>query len=172
MRGFQPLLLTSMVAAGCVLEGSEDPQLLVPEDIDIAWDMSFNAEEDGIAAVIPVDVMLYDAATGEPVVNAEVELQSVESGAAFVMPDEVVPLTLDEAAEAGWWDTRRDRLVSFEPEDLVPTGRIQVRTDGSGLARVYVVADAFPEDEGGNLNPIAILVSTGVTDDTFSLLPR
>jgi len=172
MRVLPFLSLTSVASVGCTFEGPADALLLVPEDIEVAWDLSFNAEEDGVAAVIPVDAMLYDPATGEPLVDALLEFQSLESGVVLVLPEEVVPLTPEESLEMGWWDVRRERYVEFEPEDVTLLDRIRVRTDATGLARVYAVADSFPEDLWGELSPVAIVVSDGVTDDTFLLLPR
>ena len=55
-----------LLLGACVEEDADVVRVLVPEDVDLHWDASFNGEDDGIAAVVPVDVMVYVDETGEP----------------------------------------------------------------------------------------------------------
>ena len=128
--------------AGCVAE-VQGPELLVPGTLEFPWDEAYNATDDGLSAVLPLDVLVYDVVTGEPLPGAAVELSA--DRVAFVLADDVLP------GEAGCtectWDAYRDEYVEVVPShDGAPW---VAHADATGLVRVYAVVDAVPEDAAG-----------------------
>jgi hypothetical protein len=172
MKRFALLTASIVTLPACGFEGaSEVPLLLVPEDVDVHWDASFNASEDGLVALVPVDVMIYDRDTGEPLAFEDLSI-STASGAGIVAPDDVLPVGPEAAGDVPWvWDAWRDRYFEITPAEEPPPSSVRVRTDASGLARFYVLADAFPPAEEG-FAPLPVVVSMGLVDDTFLLVPR
>ena len=163
--------------AGCAFEeDAGGPVLLVPEDIALHWDAAFDQQDDGRAALVPVDVMAYDGTTGEPLAFVDIEVESLAVDVGLVLSDAVIPLEsweIDGSDPAVFtWDIWRDRYFALEPADLWPVSAVRVQTDASGLARVFVFADGFERDENGAFAPAPIVVSMGATDDTFLLVPR
>lgn len=149
------------LAVGCRLPEPEPPQLLVPEDVEVPWDASFDATDDGRIALVPVDVMLYDAASGEPIADEAIEVTTPAAAASILAPASILSASPDEPLAD--WDVWRDRFVVI---DAGWTGSLRFRTDASGLVRLYVAADGF----GGE--PVPVVVATAETDDTFLLVPR
>lgn len=151
----------------------ETPQLLVPEDVEVVWDASFNGAGDGMVALVPVDLMVYDASSGQPLAFTELDVRVVGGADAMVLfPDEVVPSSPYSARQTDlMWDAWRDRWFVFAEESDSTAGD-RVRTDAWGLARIYVMADAFPASGADGFDPIPVVVSMGITDDTFLLVPR
>ena len=165
----------ALTACGVGDEASEVPQLLVPDDVEVHWDRSFNGVDDGVVALVPVDLMIYDRTTGEPLADVVIDVTALSAEAGLIEPDAV--LRVDPEIQDGEWllDAWRDRWFEFVDADLGPAGSLRVRTDAWGLARVYVYADAFPAAsaaDDGVFAPIPIVVSMGITDDTFLIVPR
>jgi len=167
-----PAAITLLMLSACADEF--DAQLLVPDDIDVEWDESFNRTSDGIGVLVPIDVMVYEANTGEALY--EVQLH-VDTGldTAMVVADDGVELVevVDFDAEDAEWDVWRDRYFTFDaPNDVV-----EVQTDPDGLARIYVWVDAFEAGPVG-FAPVTVTVSAvasesaGAFEETFSLIPR
>lgn len=165
--------LVALTACG-VEDTSEVPQLLVPDDVEVHWDRSFNRVDDGVVALVPVDLMIYDRTTGLPLANVVIDVHALSPDAGLIEPDAV--LRADPELDGEWlWDAWRDRWFEFIDPEIGPTASLRVRTDAWGLARVYVYADAFPAASAGDAGvfaPIPIVVSMGITDDTFLLVPR
>ncbi len=90
----------------------------------------------------------------------------------IVAPDDVRLDEPDLAGDSAWvWDAWRDRYFVFTSPEEPLLASARLRTDGTGLARFYVLADAFtPVEEG--FAPLPVVVSMGLTDDTFLLVPR
>lgn len=164
------LALATALLVGCAVdESAGEQQLLVPEQVLVDWDLSFNARGDGLVALVPVDVMVYDGQSGEPVQGAELLLRGLGSGTGVIPTHAVLPP--DPIAPDGmWWDAWRDRYVSLDPE-VDPFEVLPVRTDATGLARVYVLVDRFAligEEPG----PAAVVVSGDAVEQTIQLRPR
>ena len=161
-----------LALAACGFDGRvDDAQLLVPEDIELHWDRSFNGAEDGRVALVPVDMMIYDGASGEPVADHPIDIQIISGDAAIVGPEDVLPADPElDSEDLPIWDAWRDRYVVLVSEDRASSAR--VTTDATGLARVHLFVDRFAEVEGRGFAPIPVVVSMGVTDDTFLLVPR
>ena len=153
MIRFLPVL--SLAACGRI-----EPQLLVPEDVDVPWDVSFDGVGDGLVAVVPVDVMLYDANTGDPLVGVMVDVSVPDGEAGLVGENDVVVASPERAV----WDARRDRWVALATEHLAAAG--SYRTDGTGLVRLNVVVDAF---EGA---PVVVSVVASGVEEGFVVGPR
>lgn len=166
----------AVAAQACVLDDADGAltgdTLLVPADVELHWDRSFNEVDDGLGAVVPVDVMVYDGATGEPRRGIEVELRS--SADSFVLTDgelaRVEPGSCDDCAL--FWDAWRDQYYAVDVDvygDDVSATR--VLTDAEGIARVYVLVDALEADDAGFM-PVTVQVDTRVADGRFLLIPR
>jgi hypothetical protein len=173
------LFAIAATLTACGLEGggvAGESQLLVPEDLALHWDASFNRMDDGLAVLLPVDVMVYDGASGEPLDGVALELHGTVPGAMLVFPEAVHLVGPEETdAEEYWWDAWRDRYFEFDvDESLGPSLQLQTETDSTGLARVYVFVDSFPEDdlEVGGFGPASVTVSMGEMDESFLLIPR
>jgi hypothetical protein len=128
--------VVSLVGVACVDE--EEPRLLLPDGIDVAWEDAYNQDGDGLGALVPVDVMAYDGASGEPLAGVELLVWTDEDGA-WPVPTEGVWL-VDPDAEPAFWDASRDQFVMLELAD----DPLTLETDASGLARAYVYVDSFP----------------------------
>lgn len=161
--------LPLVLLGGCIFGESDAPQLLVPDQIEVQWDAPFDGIDDGRVALVPVDVMMYGGANGEPLADVDVDVSTTWREAGLVAPDEVnaVPLSGIDSEDVVW-DVWRDRY--FAVAHVAPS--LRIRTDASGLARVYVYADAFPVGADGAPLPIPVVVSMGITDDTFLIVPR
>ena len=156
------LAVAAVPLAACGTDGPADAQLLVPEDVEIGWDASFNRRDDGRALLVPIDVMVYTAA-GEPIEGAAVVLSGTQ-GALLARPDAVI------AEPHLWWDAWRDRYFAFVPgEEPVPT--LDLETDSTGLARAWAFVDRFPEEAQG-FAPAQVTVAQGENVDAFLLVPR
>jgi hypothetical protein len=124
-----------LVGAACVDE--EQPRLLVPDGIEVAWEEAYNLDGDGLGALVPVDVMAYDGASGEPLAGVEL-LVWTEGEGAWPVPTEGVWLA-DPDEESAFWDAARDQFVMLELGD----DPLTLVTDASGLARSYIYVDTF-----------------------------
>jgi hypothetical protein len=80
------LILTVVVAACAPELGSE---VLVPDQVPVVWDAAYNGVDDGLGALVPVDVMVYDGETGQPIPGLAVEVWTMASAA--------VPIALESA---------------------------------------------------------------------------
>lgn len=165
--------VASLALAGCATADQGGAQLLVPDQVRIDWDASYNAVDDGLGALIPLDVMVYDGATGRPLSDVGVTLfvdDDEEVAAVPVQAADFLDPTAPEAAEA-LWDSRHDQYFRLHvPSDTDGGRTVAQATDAAGLARWYLYVDAFPGDPSA-FEPIPITVSDG-TDETFLLTPR
>ncbi|MCA9493082.1 MAG: hypothetical protein KC621_24295 [Myxococcales bacterium] len=171
LRG-SPAALVALVLGGCATSDG-GAQLLVPDQIGVDWDGSYNATDDGLGALVPLDVMVYDGASGRPLADVTVTL-FVDDG------EDVIAVPVDAASfvdpslpesDTALWDSRHDQYLWLSPPSDTDGGRtVALSTDGAGLARWYLFVDAFPGDAAG-FEPIPITVSNGA-DETFLLTPR
>ncbi len=146
----------------------DEALVLVPEDVEIAWDRSYNGYDDGIGAVVLVDIMVYEATTGEPVDFVDLEVLATDEGVLLFPPEALVPCEPQDDRDL-LWDVRQDMAYEFIEAD---EGPVALRTDPDGLARVGVLVDAFPITEGGELDAVTVSISTELGDEAFSLVPR
>jgi len=167
------------VLSGCG-ESTElgDTQLLVPEDVSLHWDQRFNSESDGLGALVPVDIMVYEGVTGEPVEGVEVKVHSEHDGLVVVPIGDVVMVD-GEACDgcAFLWDAWRDQYFEYDFVEGAerPGHHLDVITDEHGLARVYLYIDQFPAGgfaDSGDFGAASVLISTGIHEETFFLVPQ
>jgi hypothetical protein len=162
-----------VLALGACGEASEEVELLLPEEVSVEWDRAYNAQDDGLGALVPVDVMVYEGATGDPLPHVQLAVWTDSVSAWPVPVDEVWLLAAGEVERempglVQAWDATRDQFVAFEPME-----GIELRTDEGGVARLYVYVDAFPEaGETADFEPIRVLVSMGSSEELFWLTPR
>jgi hypothetical protein len=177
------LSITSAVAwvvlSGCgVTPELGDAQLLVPEDVSLHWDLRFNEEADGLGALIPLDVMVYEEVTGEPLDGVSVKVLSEYDGIVVVPLGDVVRVDVEGCDGCDFlWDAWRDQYFEYDSVegDDSPGVLLDVMTDEHGLARVYLYADSFPSAEfaeDGDFLAASVLISTGIHDETLYLVPQ
>ena len=175
---------TAAAAALAVLSGCGespelgDAQLLVPEDVSLHWDQRFNDEADGHEGSETVEIMVYESVTGEPVDGVGVKVQSEHDGLVVVPIGDVVLVDGEECDGcAFFWDAWRDQYFEYdfiEGADS-PGPLLDVMTDEHGLARVYLYIDTFPVGaftEIDDFAAVSVLISTGIHDETFYLVPQ
>lgn len=170
-RGLRAALV-ALVLGGCAVSDG-GAQLLVPDQIGVDWDGSYNAVNDGLGALVPLDVMVYDGASGRPLSDVTVTL-FVDDGEDVVAVPVGAARFVDPSmpeSDAALWDSRHDQYLTLSPPSDTDGGRtVALSTDRAGLARWYLFVDAFPGDPSG-FDPIPITVSNGA-DETFLLTPR
>lgn len=164
-RRLHHLLMPVLLGAAACGTETAGVQVLVPGDVEFTWNDAYNDSDDGLTAVLPLDVLVYDAATGEGLADVELELASDD--VFFVAADRVA--SGDEGCDLCLWDAYRDEYVDVDLDALdVP---LWVRTDARGLARVYAVVDSLVVDDRGFL-PATVAVTLGDEERTLRLLPR
>ncbi|MBX2799110.1 MAG: hypothetical protein KTR31_15650 [Myxococcales bacterium] len=169
---FSALPYAALLAVGAACGEEEPPQtLLLPEPVPVAWEAPYDGEDDGLGALVPVDVMVYDSATGEPVTEVELVVWMSEEGAAWpVAAEELVVVEPDQCVQCELlWDAERDEFLQPFPM----SDELTLSTDDDGLARLYLYVDSFPEGADGRaFGDLVVLVSMGSTEESFLLLPR
>jgi hypothetical protein len=137
-------VLTATAAAmlvACVDDGGapEGAQLLVPDEVGVYWDDGFDGTDDGVGSLVPVDLMVYEGLTGEPLEAIDLDLAASTDDLTLIASDalEVVGSDCRECV----WDATRDRYLAWNAESAA------TRTDSDGLARIYVWVDHFPAGE-------------------------
>lgn len=159
-----------LLGVACGEEEQAPADLLIPSAVPVAWEDAYNAADDGLGALVPLDVMVYDGATGEPIEDVEVLVSSTDDGAVPIPTDGVVvvvgpdALVEEEPSFPGpspgspdlAWDSARDQYVVL-PETDGPT--LQLETDETGVARLYLYVDAFPSDGDHAFDDITVVVT-------------
>lgn len=159
-------------------------RLLVPDDVHIHWDESFNGERDGLGALVPVDVMAYAAGSGEPLHAVEVELEASDDATWVLLDEDFRVVEPGVCADCPFlWDARRDQYLALEAELAEATAwlpdpeqldlrRISLDTDVDGMARAYLFVDAFPPGRRAAFTAVSVRVSLGGVEESFELIPR
>lgn len=172
-RSFAPAILLLAGASACAEYGAEEAELLVPDDLAMPWDRSFNGEADDRVALVPVDLMVYHPESGEPVVGVALEVEPTQPHVEVLPFDEIVTVDAEDCADGPCvWDAWRDRYVDILPnaESASPDW---LATDENGLVRAYLLVDAFPEaGTAADFESVSVLVSMGMTDASFQLVPQ
>ncbi len=148
MRRSLPLVV---LASACSASPDAGVDLLVPDDVEFAWNSAYNDVGDGRLALLPLDVMVYDAVDGEPVEGVVVRIDAEEV--------DFVGASLVEAAlpscEACPWDAYRDEYVDLEADAVVT--QLDATSDASGLVQVLAVLDHLSLE--GGVGEVAVRVS-------------
>lgn len=145
-------LITITALTGCVGDRAvpEGAQLLLPDAVKVNWAPGFNAVDDGVGALVPIDLMVFERSSGRPLDLVDLSFAPLSAGAELLAPGDITLASSD--CWSCVWDASRDRYLDWR------AGTSSAQTDEDGLARVYVWVDAFPvvRDE---LQPIEIAVS-------------
>jgi len=165
------IIAVATVAAGCVETEADvlaEATLLLPEDLQIHWDSSFNGDYDGLGALVPVDVMVYEGDSGEPLGQVEIELRGAEPGVIVVDVD-AVHFDVEDCDRCAW-DAWRDQYIEVDGSEHAAV----FLTDPDGLARAYVWADWFPTEGVGEeeFRPVAVTATLGPTEGSFLVIPQ
>lgn len=77
--------------SGCGVEVDRPggPEVLIPDQVPVVWDQAYNGVGDGLGALVPVDVMAYDGATGRPLAGLHVHVWTADAAAMPVGLDRV-----------------------------------------------------------------------------------
>jgi len=162
----------SLVLAAC--GESSEHELLVPDVVSVQWSDAYDGEGDGLGSVVPVDLMVYDSASGEPHAGVVLQVTSEHDGTWVLPPDALLP---EEASDGEvLWDARHDRYLALQVDvsDAV-VGSRQVVTNDDGVARVLLYVDSLP---GGprDFDDVAVVISAASPEDplegTVLLQPR
>jgi len=153
---------------------SAERELLVPDVVSVEWSEAYDAEGDGLGSVVPVDVMVYEAASGEPQAGVAVQVTSEHDGTWVLPSDALVPDDVGNGTSL--WDARHDRYLSLQlPAAEAVVGSRQVITNEDGVARVLLFVDALP---GGprSFDDVAVVFSAASPEEplegTVLLQPR
>lgn len=162
----------ALVLAACGTQG--EPELMVPDVVGLQWSDAYDESDDGLGAVVPVDVMVYDSASGEPLSGVALTVSSEHDGT-WVLPDGALVADDDGDVEA-LWDARHDRFLRLTIDaDDARVGARSVVTNADGVARVLLFVDALP---GGprTFDDVAVVISAASPEDplegTVLLQPR
>lgn len=164
MKPTSVLLPALLFAVACSEDGrtADGAQVLVPDAVDVAWDDRLNATGDGLGMLVPVDVMVYEGTTGEPLELVRLRIET-DDGAILLDP-EAVESQPGDCADCVW-DAGRDRFLLLPDEASEPAPLL---TDADGMARIYVWIDAFPTD-GVDRLPVEVEVDTEFSGATVEI---
>ncbi|MEZ4323211.1 MAG: hypothetical protein R3F61_37450 [Myxococcota bacterium] len=135
---FLTITAASALLVACVDDGGapEGAQLLAPDRVEVNWDVGFDDTDDGVGAMVPVDLMVYEGTTGLPLEDIELTLTASSDDIELVHADAIEVLQSD--CMTCVWDAMRDRYIDWEGAAST------TQTDTDGLARIYVWVDSFP----------------------------
>ncbi|MFT7521581.1 MAG: hypothetical protein ACI9MC_003732 [Kiritimatiellia bacterium] len=156
-------------ATACVVDEAGET-LLVPADVEVQWDGAFNAVDDGLGVVFPVDIMVYDGVSGEPHEGVTIDVQA--TGDAYVLTDaELVLVDPEDCAGCTvFWDSWRDQYYALDM-DIGSLDSARHVTGAEGLTRVFVLVDSFSND-GAGYAPITVSVASDRANERFQLVAR
>ena len=168
LRSVPLLAVTAGLAVACGFEEGDGlgDTLLVPADVELHWDAAYNTDQSR-GAVVPVDIMVYDGATGEPREGIEVELDA-SSEAYVLLPGDLSRVDPEQCEDCAlFWDTWRDQAYAVDVD--LDAGPARVRTDAEGIARLFVLVDAMG-DTGATFIPVSVAVETRDAEGSFSIV--
>ncbi len=145
----------------------------------LAWSSAYNALEDGIGVLAPVDALVVSDVDGLPIPFVQLEIISGYGGV-YLLPEaaiqEVDPpdpsaagSNCDPSAEnydvenCPWYD--EDSEIYFELsssyDGYYKPNYLLMSTDNRGLGRLWLYIDALPETDEGAFSDVTVSVSTG-----------
>lgn len=111
---FVVALLPALIACG-EEDARVGARLLVPDNVSLHWDPSFNGEGDGLGALVPVDVMVYEARTGEPMDRVELLLEASDEATWVLLEEDFVVVEPALCGDCSFlWDARRDQYLALQ----------------------------------------------------------
>jgi hypothetical protein len=141
------LLAVSAISAIAGCTATSEPELLVPDVVSVAWSDAYDAEGDGLGAIVPLDVMVYESSSGAPLANIVLTIASEHDGT-WVLPDGATMRSFDttdadDANEAFSADgLEGDGADRFDTIDAFPPAAIAGQVLWDARHDRYVVVDA------------------------------
>jgi hypothetical protein len=140
---------------GC--SSAAEPELLAPDAVSVAWAESYNESGDGLGALVPIDVMVYDGASGQPLAGVSLQL-STEHDGTWILPADAVVRGVHRADDVSSatgpsselvWDARHDRYLELGVDSSrLAAGSATFATGPDGVVRAQVFVDHFPATPG------------------------
>jgi len=161
------IIAVATLAVAC----GQEERLLLPETVAIHWNVSFNGLQDDRVAIVPVDLMVYDAADGVPLAGVDVDVSVNGTHAVLAEVDDVAPAFTECGDCDVVWDAYQDDYYWMKLADRDDASRLNLTADSDGIAKFYVVVDAFELDTDAFL-AVDVVAETGLAQGTFSLVPR
>lgn len=143
-------------------EAEESVLLVAPHEVEFSWNPAFNERDDGMVAVVPIEVMVYDSESGLPRAAATIELRGQ---GAVVLPQDAV-MFADPEDDAALWDSWRDAFVQVDSHLVAPAMALDTGEDG--LIRFYALIDEVP----GAGAELGVIVTYDDLDERIALRPR
>jgi hypothetical protein len=173
------LWVTACVPPDSGVEAPYSAALQLPDDITLSWNTQYNEVEDGIGALVLLDMLVYDSDSGDPMDNIRLEVMSLWSGI-YLIPQTAVKIVPppndpdpsecdadgdgnidfdapDSCSWSGNFDTSGDQYfeIASEYASAYSPNLMYGATDEHGLLRVYVYVDSMPasaDSESGVLS--------------------
>lgn len=162
------LLVTACIPPKSGVEAPYSAALQLPDDVMLAWDSQYNEVEDGIGALVLLDMLVYDSDSGYPMDNIRLEIMSLWNGI-YLIPQtavKIVPppnepdmsecdadgdgnIDFDAPDACSWseyFDTSGNQYFELASEfaSAYSPNLMYGATDEHGLLRVYVYVDSMP----------------------------
>jgi hypothetical protein len=162
------LWVTACVPPDSGVEAPYSAALQLPDDISLSWNTQYNEVEDGIGALVLLDMLVYDSDSGDPMDNIRLEVMSLWSGI-YLIPQTAVKIVPppnepdmsecdadgdgsidfdapDSCSWSGNFDTSGDQYfeIASEYASAYSPNLMYGATDEHGLLRVYVYVDSMP----------------------------
>lgn len=161
--------LSPLLLLGACLVAEEEPVLLMPESVAVEWDEAYDDAEDGLGALVPVELMAYDRSTGQALPSIPLVVYAPAGDVWPVEANQVVVVDPDDCYGCELlWDSARDEYL-LAPRVSDP---LSLRTDSDGMARMYLYVDSFRSRATGNVSDLVVVVEMNDTEQSFLLLPR
>jgi hypothetical protein len=184
------LVVTACLPPSSGVEAPYSAALQLPEDVVLSWNKEYNEVEDGIGALVLLDMLVYDSDSGDPMDNIRVEVMSLWSGI-YLIPQtavKIVPppnepdmaecdvdgdgqIDFDAPDSCSWssnFDTSGNQYFELASEfaSAYSPNLMYGATDEHGLLRIYVYVDSMPataDSESGlvTFDPSGIWASIG-----------
>ena len=157
VRTFPILFLLAACSEAVELEG---PQLLTPERVEFYWDQSFNAYDDALGSLVPLDLMVYDGLSGEALRGVPLAI-SIAGGEGLILdPGSIGFVDVEECVDCDhFWDSYKDQYFVLTAGSA-PESEASLETDATGLARVYVYVDSVESSFEG-LSQLDVRIEMG-----------
>jgi len=185
------MTLFPILSLGCLSDlGHQAPttySLSTPSGATLVWDSAYNNVDDGLGALVPIDVAVLNA-NGEPAPSIRVEF-IVGSNGIYLLPEaaiqEVDPPDPQAAGSnctpgaedydietCAWYDSATERYFELSTSytgEYKPNYALSA-TDEFGTLRMWVYVDALGESEGGggSFQEASVTVSLGFPDGASS----
>jgi len=187
-------LLALALSTGCIPDtGVPAPytaDISMTEEISLSWDSTFNERGDGTGALFILDILVFDAESGTPLDNIQVEVTSGWSGVYLIpktavktvsYPGEPDPSACDADGDeiidddapdscSWYWDTTGQQYFQLAGDfaDAYRPNYLIGATDNRGIMRTYLYVDDVPETDLA-FGDVQIMASLGHTSTAMMI---